>query len=196
MASAPVQLLLSLVLAFFLYCNGPEISAAVRAMGVSLTGERGRRLINVVTSTIRSVVKGLLGTNLLEAILGAASFWLAGGPGSMMLGFFVFFLTVIPFGAGLVWVPAEIWVATTGSQITAVLLAIWCFLIFGLIKNIVRPFLVGRGSTLPSLLILLGMLGGMSAFGFLGVFLGPALLALIYTLLDDWFAPVRRVPAN
>lgn len=113
-----------------------------------------------------------------------------------MLGFFVFFLTVIPFGAGLVWVPAEIWVATTGSQITAVLLAIWCFLIFGLIKNIVRPFLVGRGSTLPSLLILLGMLGGMSAFGFLGVFLGPALLALIYTLLDDWFAPVRRVPAN
>lgn len=191
-----MQLLLSLVLAFFLYCNGPEISAAVRAMGVSLTGERGRRLIDVVTSTIRSVVKGLLGTNLLEAILDAAGFWLAGVPGSMMLGFFVFFLTGIPFGVGLVWVPAVIWVAITGSQVTAALLAIWCFLIFGLIKNIARPFLVGRGSTFPSLLILLGMFGGMSAFGFLGVFLRSALLALIYTLLDDWRAPVRRVPAN
>jgi len=73
------------------------------------------------------------------------------------------------------------------------LLAIWCILIFGLLENIARPFLIGRGSTLPALLILLGMLGGMTAFGFLGVFLGPALLALVYALLDELRAPTPRV---
>jgi predicted PurR-regulated permease PerM len=67
-------------------------------------------------------------------------------------------------------------------------------LIFGILENVARPFLVGRGSTLPSLLILLGMLGGMSAFGFLGVFLGPALLALVYTLIDEWRAPICEPP--
>jgi predicted PurR-regulated permease PerM len=65
-------------------------------------------------------------------------------------------------------------------------------LIFAVLENVARPFLMGRGSTLPALLILLGMLGGMSAFGFLGVFLGPALLALVYALIEEWRAPVPR----
>jgi predicted PurR-regulated permease PerM len=108
----------------------------------------------------------------------------------------VFFLTVIPFGAGLVWIPAVIWVVNTGSSAAAMLLAIWCLLIFGLLENIARPFLIGRGSTLPALLILLGMLGGMTAFGFLGVFLGPALLALVYALLDELRAPTPRLRAG
>jgi predicted PurR-regulated permease PerM len=191
-ANGLFELLLSLFLTFFLYCNGPEISEALGSIGVSLTGERGRRLIAVVASTVRSVVKGLLGTNLIQAVLGALGFWMAGVPGAMLLGFFVFFLTVIPLGAALVWIPAVLWVANTGSTTTAVLLAVWCVLIFGILENVARPFLVGRGTTLPSLVILLGMLGGMSAFGFLGVFLGPALLALVYTLIDEWRAPEER----
>ena len=187
------ELMLSLFLAFFFYCNGPEISALFTTMGISLTGERGQRLIDVVASTVRSVVKGLLGTNLLQAILGALGFWIAGVPGAMLLGFFIFFLTVIPFGAALVWIPAVIWVANNVESSTAVFLAIWCILVFGLLENIARQFLVGRGTTLPSFLILLGMLGGMSAFGFLGVFLGPALLALIYTLIEEWCSPTKEI---
>jgi predicted PurR-regulated permease PerM len=191
-ANGLLEVLLSLILAFFFYCNGSEISAALNTMGVSLTGERGRRLIEVVASTIRSVVKGLLGTNLLQATLGAFGFWMAGVPGAMLLGFFVFFLTVIPLGAALVWVPAVLWVVNSGQSGVALMLTIWCLLVFGLLENIARPFLVGRGSPLPSLLILLGMLGGLSTFGFLGVFLGPALLALVYTLVDEW----RDAPAS
>ena len=64
----------------------------------------------------------------------------------------------------------------------------WCF---GMLENVARPFIVGRGSTCRLLLILLGMLGGMSAFGFLGVFLGPALLALVYTLIEEWRTPAK-----
>jgi predicted PurR-regulated permease PerM len=191
-ANALVELLLSLVIAFFLYCNGPEIGAAVGSVGDNLTGARGRRLINVVASTIRSVVESLLGTNLLQAILGAIGFWAAGVPGAMLLGFLVFFLTVIPFGAGLIWVPAVIWVANSGRTGTAVLLVGWCIVIFPILENIARPYFVRRGSDLPALLVLLGMLGGMSAFGFLGVFLGPALLALVYALMEEWRTPPAR----
>jgi predicted PurR-regulated permease PerM len=191
-ANAFLELLLSLLIAFFLYCNGVELSNGLGSVSQNLTGERGKRLILVVASTVRSVVEGLLGTNLLQAILGALGFWVAGIPAALLLGFFVFFLTVIPFGSGLVWVPAVIWLATTGHSTSAVLLTVWCILIFPVLENVVRPYLVKRGSDLPALLILLGMLGGMSAFGFLGVFLGPALLALVYTLIEEWRAPAKR----
>lgn len=194
-ASALAELLLSLVIAFFLYCNGPALNEILVSLGAKLTGERSRRLIDVVGSTTRSVVKGLLGTNLIQAILGAFGFWAAGVPGAMLLGFFVFFLTVIPLGSAIIWVPAVIWVVNAGNTVTAVLLAIWCILIFGLLENIARPFLVGRGSTVPAILILLGMLGGMSAFGFLGVFLGPALLALVYALIEEWRTPATKTRA-
>lgn len=193
-ANALLELLLSLVIAFFLYCNGPAINTAVGSIGDSLTGERGRRLINVVALTVRSVVESLLGTNLLQAILGAIGFWAAGVHSAMLLGFFVFFLTVIPFGAGLIWIPAVIWVANSGRTGSAILLAGWCIAIFPVLENIARPYFVRRGSELPALFVLLGMVGGMSAFGFLGLFLGPALLALVYALIEEWRAvetPVR-----
>ena len=187
--NAMLELVLSLAIAFFFYFSGPEINAAVSSLGDKLTGERGRRLINVVASTVRSVVESLLGTNLLQAILGAIGFWAAGVPSAMLLGFFVFFLTVIPFGAALIWVPAVVWVANSGHSDTAILLAGWCVVIFPVLENVARPYFVKRGSELPALLILIGMLGGMSAFGFLGVLLGPALLALVYALVEEWRLP-------
>lgn len=191
-ANAFVELLLSLIIAFFLYCNGPELSNAVGSLGQNLTGDRGKRLIQVVASTVRSVVEGLLGTNLLQAILGAFGLWVAGIPAALLLGFFVFFLAVIPFGAALIWVPSVVWLATTDHGTTAALLTVWCILVFPVLENVARPYLVKRGSDLPALLLLFGMLGGMSAFGFLGVFLGPALLALVFTLIDEWQTPSPR----
>jgi predicted PurR-regulated permease PerM len=109
-----------------------------------------------------------------------------------LLGFFVFFLTVIPFGTGLVWVPATIWLANMGNSGSALLLAIWCVLIFPVLENVARPYLMKRGGILSAVPLLLGMLGGMSAFGFLGIFLGPALLALVRALLEEWRDPTGK----
>jgi predicted PurR-regulated permease PerM len=191
-ASALFELVLSLLIAFFLYCNGPELSAAIGSIGAKLTGQRGHSLINVVARTVRSVVEGLLAANLLQAILGALGFWIAGVPGAFLLGFFVFFLTVIPFGTGLLWIPAVIWLASSGRTGSALLLTGWCILIFPVLENIARPYLMKRGNILSAVPMLLGMLGGMSAFGFLGIFLGPALLALVRTLLEEWSGPVQK----
>jgi predicted PurR-regulated permease PerM len=185
-AQALFELVISLVVTFFLYCNGAVAGEVLASLGERLTGERGRRLISVFASTIRSIVIGLLGANLVQAILGAFGFWLAGVPGALLLGFLLFFLTVIPFGAGLVWVPAVLWLVNTGEAATAMLLGAWCILVFPILENVVRALLAKRGSPLPGVLVLLGMLGGLSAFGILGVFLGPALLALAYTLIEEW----------
>jgi len=106
----------------------------------------------------------------------------------MLLGFFVFFLTVVPFGGAFVWVPAVLWLLNNGNTTTALLLAAWCLLIFGPLENVMRLYFMKRGNQLPALLVLLGMFGGLSVFGFLGVFLGPALLALAYTLIEEWHA--------
>jgi predicted PurR-regulated permease PerM len=109
-----------------------------------------------------------------------------------LLGFFIFFFTVIPFGAALVWVPATIWLINAGNSSGALLLGAWCILIFPVLENVVRPYLMRRGNILSAVPLLLGMLGGMTAFGFLGIFLGPALLALILTLLEEWRSPTQR----
>jgi predicted PurR-regulated permease PerM len=191
-ANALFELTLSLVIAFFLYCNGPELSAAIGSIGARLTGTRGDRLISIVARTVTSVVTGLVVTNFLQAILGAFGLWLAGVPGPLLLGFFIFFLTVIPFGAALVWAPATIWLINAGNSSGALLLAAWCILIFPVLENVVRPYLMRRGNILSAVPLLLGMLGGMTAFGFLGIFLGPALLALILTLLEEWRSPTQR----
>jgi len=189
LASALLELVLSLLIAFFLFRHGPAAGELLAAVMEQLTGERARRLIAIAASTTRGVVDGLIGANLAQAILAAIGFAVAGVPGAFLLGFLVFFLTVIPFGAGLIWIPAVLWVAHAGHATTAVVLGIWCVLVFPVLENVVRPYLVQRGSNLPGILILLGMLGGLSAFGFLGVFLGPVLLALAYTLIVEWGAP-------
>jgi predicted PurR-regulated permease PerM len=90
-----------------------------------------------------------------------------------------------------VWVPAAIWLINAGNSEGAFLLAVWCILVFPLLENIVRPYLMRRGNILSAVPLLLGMLGGMAAFGFLGIFLGPALLALILTLLEEWRCPAQ-----
>lgn len=185
-AYALFELMLSLAIAFFLYRDGPSASIVLGLIAKNLAGVRGNKLIGIVASTIRSVVSGLLGANLLQAILGGLGFWFAGIPAALLLGFFLFFLTVIPFGAGLIWVPAVLWLLSSGNTVAAVSLTVWCIIVFPTLENVVRLYLVQRGSSLPGLLILLGMLGGISAFGFLGVFLGPAVLALSYTLIDEW----------
>ena len=173
------ELLLSLIVAFFLYCNGPAVAAALSSLGHHLTGARGQRLIAVgvdhpkrrLWSDRRQRAAGAAG----RPRLGPQEF-----PAPFCSAFFIFFLTLIPLGPALIWLPAILWLVNADKGTAVLLLFGWCVLIFPVLENVVRPYLVKRGSQLPGLLILLGMLGGLAAFGFLGVFLGPALLALAY----------------
>jgi predicted PurR-regulated permease PerM len=189
--SGVMEILISLLIAFFLYRDGQRAATALGSVLERLAGRRGPRLLDVAAGTLKGVVYGIIGTNLTEAILAAIGFRIAGVPGALLLGFFCFFLTLIPVGPILIWLPATIWLFTTGETGWAIFLIIWSIMVFSVLEAVLRTFLVSRGSDLPMIMILLGLFGGLLTFGFIGLFLGPCLLALGYALIREWIGMER-----
>jgi predicted PurR-regulated permease PerM len=181
-----VYLVLSVVLAFFFYRDGDAAARAYTRALQRIAGSRAGRLTAVAGGTIRSVVYGILGTALAQAILAAIGLWIAGVPGALLWGMLTFFLSVVPVGPPLVWGAATAWLVYEGSIGWAVFMALWGFFVISGIDNIIKPYLISRGARLPFILTLLGVLGGALAFGIIGVFLGPLLLAVGYRLLQEW----------
>jgi predicted PurR-regulated permease PerM len=185
-AQGTAQLALSLFIAFFLYRDGLEGAKRLQSVALRLWGEPGLRLLDVVGATIKSVVYGTIGTAIAQSVLTSLGLWLAGIHGVLLLGFVTFLMALTPIGAPLVWFPAALWLFYTGATGWAVFLTLWGIFIVGGADNIIRPYFISRGSDLPFVLVFLGVLGGTLAFGFLGLFLGPTLLATGYEIVRDW----------
>ena len=181
-----LQLALSLFIAFFFYRDGLDGAKRLQSVAGRLWGERGLHMLDVVGATIKSVVYGTLGTAFAQSILTALGLWLAGVPGVLLLGFLTFLMALTPIGAPLVWFPAALWLLYAGATGWAVFLVLWGIFVVGSADNIIRPYFISRGSDLPFVLVFLGVLGGALAFGFLGLFLGPTLLATGYEIVRDW----------
>lgn len=184
-----VLITFSVFICFFFYRDGPAITGRVQAVMERLTGYRARALIEVTAGTVSRVVNGILGTALAQSVLALIGFWIAGVPGAMLLGLLTFFLSIIPMGPPLVWAPAAVWLYTQGETGWAIFLALWGLVLISSIDNVVKPYLISRGGSLPMLLVFLGVVGGLMTFGFIGVFLGPVILAVSYTLLSEWLRP-------
>lgn len=180
-----LQLSLSLLTAFFFYRDGPAILATLESIGTKLAGARSGALLRTAGGTINGVVRGVLGTAFIQATLMGIALGIAGVPGALLLGFLSFFLAIIPMALVFIWLPATIWLASQDSVVLAAAMAVWGIVV-GQIDNVVRPYLISKGSELPVLLILLGILGGALTFGFVGIFLGPTLLAIAHSLIRDW----------
>ena len=187
-----LELALSVLVCFFVYRDGQFAAERLHAAAGRFAGERARHLLNVAGSTTKSVVYGIIGTAIAQAAMAAIGFWIAGVPGTLLLGFLTFVLSLIPGGPPLVWVPVTIWLLYTGQPGWALFMAIWGFISISGIDNIIRPYLISRESRLPLLLVFLGVIGGVLAFGFIGLFLGPTLLALGFTLLMEWTVGGRK----
>jgi predicted PurR-regulated permease PerM len=186
-----LELALSIFIAFFLFRDG--LAAAERlTTGVErIGGERGRRLLTVAGNTVRGVVYGILGTALAQAIAGGVGFVIAGVPGAGLLALLTFFVSVVPIlGTALVWVPAALWLFHQGSTGWGIFMIVWGLGVAN-IDNILKPWLISQGSNMPFILIFFGVLGGAAAFGFIGVFLGPTLLAVGFRVVEEWIATSR-----
>ncbi|MFC7419839.1 AI-2E family transporter [Iodobacter arcticus] len=179
-------LVLSLIVAFFFYLHGENAAAWLKGMMWRIAGEKGEALLNVAAGTVRGVVYGFLGTALVQGVLAWFSFFIAGVPNSLTLGFASCFLSILPGGPGLIGLPAAAWLYYQGHTGWAIFMAIWMIFVVGTADNVVKPLFIGQESDLPFILILFGVLGGALAFGLLGVFLGPTLLAVCYALLGSW----------
>lgn len=180
------QLALSIVLAFFFYTGGELAVEWVRGGMRRVAGERADHLLALAGGTIKGVVYGVLGTAFVQAVLAAIGFWIAGVPGAAILGFITFFMSVVPMGPPLVWIPAALWLYHTGETGWAIFMVVWGAVVVGMADNVIKPLLISKGTGLPLIWIMMGVLGGALAFGFLGVFLGPTVLAVAYALLRDW----------
>ena len=179
-------LLLSCVLVFFFYLGGSRGRFWLEGTLFHIGGVRAVELLHVAANTIKSVVYGILGTAAAQGILAAIGFALAGVPMVVALGLGTAVLSLVPFGPGILWVPAAIWLYHDGHTAWAIFIVLWGVAVVGMADNVIKPLLIGRGSDLPFLLIMLGVLGGAMNFGLLGVFLGPTFLAVGFAVLRDW----------
>jgi len=181
-----LQLALCLFIAFFFYRDGIDGANRIAQIVNRLWGESALRLLDVAGATVKGVVYGIIGTAIAQSILTASGLWLAGVPGALVLGFLTFFMSLTPIGAPLVWAPAALWLFTSGATGWAVFLLLWGAFIVGGADNFIRPYFIRRGNDLPFVLVFLGVFGGAVAFGFLGIFLGPTLLAIGYEIVRHW----------
>ncbi|MFC6338306.1 AI-2E family transporter [Pseudomonas sp. CCM 7891] len=183
-----LELTLSLVFVFFFYRDGPRLAMFVHRLLERLIGDRAGYYIELVAGTVQRVVNGVIGTAAAQALLALVGFLIAGVPGALVLGIVTFLLSLIPMGPPLVWIPATAWLAWKGDYTYAVFLGVWGTFIISGVDNVLKPYLISRGGNLPLVIVLLGVFGGLIAFGFIGLFIGPTLLAVAYSLLIDWSA--------
>lgn len=194
--SGIAELLLAIFLAFFFYRDGPAMAAQAERVMEKLAGPRTRRLIDLTGNVTRGVVYGLLGTAVVQGAMTTFGFWIAGVPQPVLLGVIAGVISILPVGAPLVWIPATIWLFVEGEWGWGIFMAIYGGAGISSVDNVIRPWLISRGADLPLLLTLLGAIGGVLAFGFLGLFLGPVMLAVGYTLLKDWAGDGQPRPAE
>ncbi|AVJ22012.1 MULTISPECIES: AI-2E family transporter [Pseudomonas] len=188
-----LELTLSLVFVFFFYRDGPRLAMFVHRLLERLIGERAGYYIELVAGTVQRVVNGVIGTAAAQALLALIGFLIAGVPGALVLGIVTFLLSLIPMGPPLVWIPATAWLVWKGDYTYAVFLGVWGTFVISGVDNVLKPYLISRGGNLPLVIVLLGVFGGLIAFGFIGLFIGPTLLAVAYSLLTDWSASQAQV---
>jgi predicted PurR-regulated permease PerM len=194
-----VQFLLTIVVSAILYGTGEDVARWVRRFGLRLAGERGEQVVRLAGQAIRGVALGVVVTALVQALLGGIGIALAGVPFAAVLTAVMFMLALAQIGAVPVLVCALAWLWWKDQTAWFVVLLVWT-LIVGSLDNILRPILIKKGADLPLLLIFAGVIGGLFAFGLLGLFVGPVILAVAYTLLDAWVSeapdPEAVVPGD
>ncbi len=191
--SGIMQILLSLFIAFFFYRDGKTLAAQLSAGIYRIGGDRGNELLEQAGATVRAVVYGIIGTALVQGGLAAFGFLISGVPGAAFLGFVTFLVAMIPGGPLLVALPAAYWLYCQGSTGWSIFMIAWGVMDSS-IDNVIKPLLISRGVSTPMILVMLGVFGGALAFGLIGLFIGPTVLALGHTLLLQWTSAVVLNP--
>jgi predicted PurR-regulated permease PerM len=185
-----VQVLIAIFVAYFFYRDGERVRSLLLEGMVRLAGPAlGARIILIAQNAVKGVVYGLLGTAFAQAVVAVIGFVIAGVPGAFLLGALTFILSLVPMGPVLVWGGAAAWLYFTDQTGWAIFMVIYGVAVISSVDNVVKPILMSRAGGLSMLLIVLGVFGGAVAFGFIGLFVGPALLAIGWNLIKVWLEP-------
>lgn len=180
-----IQFLLAATIAAIGFVKGEAVRDGILAFAARLGGQQGRDAATLAARTIRGVVLGVVVTALMQAAIAGTGLFITGVPAAGLLTAVVLFLCLAQLGPLLVLVPAVLWLFWSGRTISGTTLLV-IGVIAGALDNIVRPVLIKRGADLPLLLIFAGVIGGLIAFGIIGLFIGPVVLSVAYTLLATW----------
>lgn len=185
LAVATAHVLLATLMAGLLYAHGDEAAAVIERLALRIGGPYTLNAVHVAARTVRSVALGVIGTALVQAILSGLGFMLAGVPGAAILGLTCFLTSTLQTGTHLVWIPVVIWLGHEGREGWAVFMIAWS-MFTNTVDNFIKPYLIGKTTPLPFLLIVVGVVGGLLAWGVVGIFLGTTLLAVAYTVFFEW----------
>lgn len=180
-----VHLFLTVVITAILYGSGEKVAEGFRLFAGRLAGQRGVDITIHAARVIRGVALGIVVTALIQALLGGAGMMLAGVPAAALLTAVVFMLCLAQVGPWPVLIPVVVWLFWSEETGWGIAMSVWT-LVVSTIDNFIRPLLIKRGADIPLLLIFAGVIGGLMAFGIVGLFIGPVILAVTYTLLETW----------
>jgi predicted PurR-regulated permease PerM len=180
-----LQFLLTVVVAAVMYSSGETAARGVRRFAHRLAGQRGDDVAVLAAQAIRGVALGVVVTALVQSMLGGLGLLVAGVPLAGVLTAVMLMFCLAQVGPTLVLVPAVAWLYWSGDNVWGTVLLVWTLFV-GTLDNFLRPFLIKQGADLPLLLIFAGVIGGLLSLGLLGIFVGPVVLAVAYTLLEAW----------
>jgi predicted PurR-regulated permease PerM len=197
LADSLVQVILSLVVATMFWTNGDGLVSVLHDALRRLGGPIAERALDVAAGAIRGVAYGVIGTAAIQAVLLAIGLAVAGVPGAGTLGFVALLLAISQIGGPLlvlIWGGAAWWLFAQDQQVWGVFMIVWGVFVSA-VDNFIKPWLIGFGIEMPMSMTILGVFGGFLAFGFLGLFIGPTLIAIMFTLLQAWRVAVSDQPA-
>lgn len=190
-----LNFLLTTIITAVLYANGEKAAQGIRLVGKRLAGEMGEEAVVLAARAVKGVALGVVLTALVQSVLGGIGLAVAGVPATVVLTAIMFLFCVAQIGPLPVLLPSIIWLYWSEQTFWGTVLVIWCVPVT-VIDNIMRPILIRKGADLPLLLIFAGVIGGLVAFGVVGLFIGPVILAVTYTLLQSWVAAGKAVSGN
>jgi predicted PurR-regulated permease PerM len=188
-----LKFILSVVVAGFLFPYGSQLVGAGRRFLAHIVPDQSEHFLELAGATIRAVSQGVIGVAVLQALLAGIGFKLAGIASAGLLAFGVLLLSIVQIGAIVILLPVIIWIWMDKDVTTALLLTVF-FVVVGLIDNVLKPLVMGRGLTTPTLVIFIGVIGGTLAHGIVGLFIGPIILAVAWELMAAWIRDDRAMP--
>ena len=176
----------ALITVFFFYRDGDKVLRQVQKVLRRFLGERVDGYLVAVGSMTKAVVWGLVATALAQGVVAGLGYWWAGVAAPILLSAVTALIAMIPFGTPFAWGPIGIWLLISGDTVGGIGLLLWGALVVSWVDNLVRPLVISNATRIPFVLVMFGVLGGLAAFGLVGLFLGPVVLAVLMAVWREW----------
>jgi len=180
------KVLITVISMFFFYRDGDRLATQMLRVLEQILGARVHSYSKAIGQTVKAVLVSLVLCALAQGFLAGLGYWVAGVPAPVFAAAVTTLAAMVPFAVPVVWGAIVIWMFATGLTVPAIGLLLWCLLVVSWIDNLIRPLVISNATRIPFLLVMFGVLGGLGAFGLVGLFVGPMILAVLLAVWREW----------